>query len=253
MPSKNKHSSSRFTSLKGAFSSTHPSKHFHGKEAKPSVITPDYSDTSTPQLVAHSSGKNSPFSLSFKDRLVMKYHEEFCGLTEDTDTSLRHYSGIGDSPITAYYNKIGFKPHSKFVNPKILALTKKFNNREKKVTKSDSEIKADTILMNTMNREHEKNYQNKFHHEYKPPEHAVRSKPPVNTQHLTHTEPHVVPPSHPVPHAPVPRIPNHPQHQSNPAMHDPHIIGQRQDSFVVKHTPKFNPPAKFHPIKNNNK
>jgi hypothetical protein len=179
----------------------------------------------------------------------MKYYEEFCGLTEDTDTSVRQYK----NPETARFAKAGIHLHSRYTNPKIAQLTNKFNNREKKVTGSDSEIKADTILMNTMNREHEKNYQNKFHHEYKPPEHAVHSKSPVNTQHLTHTEPHVVPPSHPVPHAPVPHIPNHPQHQSNPAMHDPHIIGQKQDSFVVKHTPKFNPPAKFHPIKNNNK
>ena len=123
MPSKNKHSSNRFTSLKGAFSSTHPSKHFHGKEVKPSVITPDYSDTSTPQLVAHSSGKNSPFSLSFKDRLVMKYHEEFCGLTEDTDTSTRQYK----NPETARFAKAGIHLHSKYTNPKILQLTNKFN------------------------------------------------------------------------------------------------------------------------------
>lgn len=249
MPSKNKQSSSRFTSLKGAFSSTHPSKHFHGKDKKSTTITTDYSDPSTPQLVAHSSGKNAPFSLSFKDRLVMKYHEEFCGITEDSDTSTRQYK----NPETARFAKAGIHLHSRYTNPKIAQLTNKFNNREKKITKSDSEIKADTILMNTMNKEHEKNYQNKFHHEYKPPEHTVHAKKPVNTQHLTHTEPHAVPPSRPVPNAPVSHISNHPQHQSNPAMHDPDIIAKRQDSFVVKHTPNFKPPAKFHPIKNNNK
>lgn len=262
MPSKNKQSSNRFTSLKGAFASTHPTKHFHGKEKKPSVITPDYPDSSTPQLVAQSSGKNAPFSLSFKDRLVMKYHEEFCGITEDSDTSTRQYK----NPETARFAKAGIHLHSRYTNPKIAKLTNKFQNREKKITKSDSEIKADTILMNTMNREHQKNYEKKFHHEYQPPEHTVRPKKSVDTRHLTHTEPrkvppshpvpdiphNTVPPSHPVPHAPVPRIPSS-QHQSNPTMHDPDVIGQRQDSFVVKHTPKFRPPAKFRPTRNNNK
>jgi hypothetical protein len=263
MPSKNKHSSNRFTSLKGAFSSTHATKHFHGNKIKHTDVTTDYPDPSTPQLVAQSSGKNAPFSLSFKDKLLMKYHEDYCGLTEDTDTSTRQYK----RPETARFAKAGIHLHSRYTNKKIAQLTNKFNNREKKITKSDSEVKADTILMNTLNREHQKNYEKKFHHEYKPPEHTVHAKKPVDTQHLTHTEPHNIPPSrpvpntprapipasHPVPHAPVPHIPDHQQHQSNPAMHDPDIIAKRQNSFVVTHTPKFNPPAKFHPIKNNNK
>ena len=265
MPSKNKQSSNRFTSLKGAFSSTHPSKHFHGKEAKPNIITPDYAEVSTPQLVAHSSGKNAPFSLSFKDKLVMKYHEDFCGLTEDNSENLikkstRQYRGK-DAEITAMYNHIGFKPHSKFVNRKIAALTKKMNNREKRITQSDSEKKAETILMNAMNRQNQQNYEKKFHR--KPPEPTVQPKKPVTAQPSTHTGSrpsrpvpnmprNTVPPSHPVPRAPVPHIPSHPQHQSNPTMHDPEVIGRRQDSFVVRHTPNFRPPSRFRPIRNNN-
>ena len=163
MPSKNKQNTNRFTSLKGAFSSIHPTKHFHGNEQKPTTITTDYQDPSTPELVAQSSGKNAPFSLSFKDKLIMKYHES-CGLNEDTDTSTRQYK----RPETAHFAKAGIKLYSRYTNKKIAQLTKKFNAREKKITKSDSETKADSILMNTMNREHQKNYENKFHHEYKP-------------------------------------------------------------------------------------
>ena len=204
----------KFTSLKSLFKSTDSSKHFHGTKVKKFTPSKDRPDPSAAQLISKSNSNNAPASLGFKSKLLNHYRENFAGINEDNSTR------IYTNPLSAKSSSAGIKLHSKYTNPQILKNTKKFANREKQITKSDSENKADTALMTSINREHEHNYEMKHQqrHHPEPVEPRLKTHKTSKQSLLSKFMPKKV-------------------HTSSPAMHDPKIIARKQDSFADNRTP----------------
>jgi hypothetical protein len=204
----------KFTSLKSLFKSTDPSKHFHGNKVKKFSTGEDQLDPSQAQLTSKSNSSNAPVSMGFKDKLLSHYRENFSQLHENTSTRIYH------NALSAKSAEAGIKLHSKYTNPQILKNTRKFASKEKQITKSDSEMKADTALMTTINREHEHNYEMQHHQQHHPEPVEPRLK-----QHVL-AKPSV-----------LSKFMPKKSHVSSPAMHNPQLVARKQDSLAVHHAP----------------
>jgi hypothetical protein len=198
----------KFTSLKSLFKSTDPSKHFHGTKPRKFFTRKDQMDPSHAQLTSKSNSNNAPVSMGFKDKLLNHYRENFTELNEDNSTRIYR------NALSAKSAYAGIKLYSKYTNPQILKNTRKFANREKQITKSDSENKADTALMTTINREHEHNYEMQHHQQHHPEPVEPRLKQRVLSKFM-------------------PKKPN----VSSSAMHNSRQIAQKQDSLAVHRAP----------------
>lgn len=152
--------------------------------------------------------------MEFKDKLLTHYRENFSDLSENMSTRIYR------NPLSAKSAEAGIKIHSKYTNPQILRNTRKFASREKRITKSDSEMKADTALMTTINRDHEHNFEMQHHQQHHPEPVDPRLK-----QHVL-AKPSVLSKF-------MPKKSN----VSSPAMHNPQLIAHKQDSLAVHHAP----------------
>ncbi len=142
----NEHWRNKYTSLKAAFRSTDPTKHFHGNSQKKFKPTIDYPDVSEPQLTSKSVDDNIPVKpKKFKERLLSSYNEN--------DTSTRQFA----SGQTARYSDAGIKLYSKHTNKQIKKLDDKLSRKETGITGDDSQKHINALSKDTINRQHQLN------------------------------------------------------------------------------------------------
>ena len=139
----NEHWRNKYTSLKAAFRSTDPSKHFHGNPQKEFKPTTDYPEVSEPQLISKSVDDNIPVKpKKFKEKLLSSYNENA--------TSTRQFA----RGQTAKYSELGVHLYGKTTNRKIKQLDDKLARKEAEITGNDSQKYVDNISKTAINAQH---------------------------------------------------------------------------------------------------